>query len=419
MNCSSNMKDLEQLLSKDSPAVVSACVSESTLPSVLFVSKMEQRWHALFREKFARHYNVRTVYIRDHVLERGYVGFVDWLNDHIRQTGSVIILLDVEFFLGFGLDLILGITRDVKIVLATFDDIACHEVNYINACGCDLVACADPLAVLKYREKGVSAELLFLENSRDLFDEFQGVVKDIDVLFFGDLTKGGRRALIEGLVARGIEVMVHSSPLNGELSYRELAHLISRAKIVLNLSRTHAAMGRPEVFVPVSSFLQFKGRVIEAGLGGAACVSEYAPSIEYLFGHEPVLMFRTVDECAAMIRGLLNDPVRLGELADRLRTAVLERFEQAAQVQRLVDVIERSAPAVKAIPMWIPYRYISAIAGARFLAVRRPLGAWLRDFVSFLLNASVYPVRLRLLAVLEILPQLLRRILFWGRPSTD
>jgi hypothetical protein len=262
---------------------------------------------------------------------------------------------------------------------------------------------------LKYRETGVKAELLFLENSRVPFDEFQETVKDIDVLFFGDLTKSGRRAFIEGLIASGIEVRVHCSAMNGELSYPELAHLISRSKVVLNLSQTHTVMKRPEAFVPVWSFWQFKGRVIEAGLGRAACVSEYAPSIEYLFGNETVLMFRTVEECAEIIRGLLGNPVRLAELSARLREMVLALFEQEGQVQRLVDVIGKSTAAEKMTPKWVPFRYIVAMTMARFLTVRRPLGVWLRDLSAFILGAWVYPVHLRLLAVLAVFLGILTR----------
>lgn len=393
----------------DSTAVVPAHAAEGGLSIAVFVSKMEQRWHGLFKEKFSRHYDLRTVYILGHVREQGYAAFVDWLNAYIKGTGARLVLLDIEFFFGFGIDLILRITKDVRIVLTTFDDIVFHEMNYINALGCDLVTCADPIAVLKYREAGVKAELLFLENSRLPFDEFQETVKDIDVLFFGDLTKSGRSAFIEGLIASGIEVRVHCSAMNGELSYLELAHLISRSKVVLNLSQTHTVMKRPEAFVPVWSFWQFKGRVIEAGLGRAACVSEYAPSIEYLFGNETVLMFRTVEECAEIIRGLLNNPARLAELSARLREMVLASFEQEGQVQRLVDVIGKSTVIEKVAPKWIPYRYIAAMTMARFLTVRRPLGAWLRDLSAFILGAWVYPVHLRVLAVLAVFLGILTR----------
>ena len=399
-------------------AVVPVHAAVGGLSTAVFVSKMEQRWHGLFKEKFSRHYDLRTVYILDHVREQGYVAFVDWLNAYIKGTDARLILLDIEFFFGFGIDLILRITKDVRIVLTTFDDIVFHEMNYINALGCDLVTCVDPLAVLKYREKGMNAELLFLENSRMPFDEFQETVKDIDVLFFGDLTKSGRRAFIEGLIASGIEVTVHCSAMNGELSYPELAHLISRSKVVLNLSKTHTIVKRLEVFVPVWSFLQFKGRVIEAGLGRAACVSEYAPSIEYLFGNETVLMFRTVEECVEIIQGLLGNPARLADLSARLRGMVLASFEQEGQVQRLVDVIEKSTAVEKLPPQWIPYRYIVAMAMARFVSVRRPVGVWLRDLSAFVLGACVYPVHLRLLAVLEVGIEILARVFKWIRPSS-
>lgn len=380
-------------------------------PSVLFVSKMEQRWHTLFKAKFYNYYDLHIVYIVDHVQEEGYVAFVAWLNDHILNSRATLIFLDIEFFLGFGLDLIRAITSHVRVVLVTFDDIASHEMNYINSLGCDLVTCGDPVAVMKYQEKMVRVEPLFLENSRRFFDEVQGGSKDIEVLFFGDLTKGGRKEFIDSLTASGIKIVIHAPSVDGELAYPDLVRLICRAKVVLNFSKTHAVMGRPEAFVPVSNFLQFKGRVIEAGLGEAACVSEYAPAIECLFGSELVPMFRTVDQCAEIIRGLLNNPVRLTELSGRLRAAVLEKFEEAGQVQRLVVALESLEPAKKEAPGWIPYRYISATARARFLAVRRPMRAWVRDLVSFLVEASVYPLRLRLLVFLEVVFHLSKRFL--------
>lgn len=380
------------------------------LPLALFVSKFEQRWHILFIEKFFGYYDLRTVYILEYVRRQGYEAFIDWLNAHIRDLGVKTIFLDTEFFLGLGLDLILRISREVRIVLVTFDDVALHEVNYINALGCDLVTCADPIAVMKYREKGVRAELFFLENSRKIFDEFSGMAKDIDVLFFGDLTKGGRREFIEGLVSRGVAITVHSPAPGAQLSYRELAHLISKAKIVLNFSRTHTMAGRPEAFVPVGSYLQFKGRVLEAGLANAACVSEYAPSIECMFGNDTIPMFETLDECAAILRNLLDHPMRREELAKRLHDLAMHRFEQTYQVHHLVEVVNSLPSGVRGTPKWIPYRYIATVVKSRFLEVRRPVKAWLIDLMAFLTRAKVYPPYWRCLAILEVLVKFPARV---------
>jgi len=365
----------------------------------LFVSKKEQRWHPLFVEKFADHYELRTVYICDHVPVRGYSGFVDWLNGHIEETSATIVFLDIEYGFGFGLDLILRIAKSVRIILTTFDDITFHEINYINALGCDLVTCADPIAVMKYREKRVKASLLFLENSRRMFDEFLGNEKDIDVLFYGWLLKGGRAEFLEKLAATGIAITVHSPGVDAELSYRDLARLISRAKIVLNLSQTDSMVRAPEAFVPVGSYSAFKGRVIEAGLAGAACVSEYAPSIEYMFGQDTVPMFKSAGECSDIIRGMLGNPVRLNELSGRLRETVLEQYEEFRQVGQVVGAIEALVPVSKATPQWIPYRYIALTVAARFQGVGLPLRGWCRDLWDFVFFARVYPLPLRLLAV--------------------
>lgn len=91
--------------------VVPVHAAEGGLLTAVFVSKMEQRWHGMFKEKFSRHYDLRTVYILDHVREQGYAAFVDWLNAYIRGTDARLIFLDIEFFFGFGIDLILRIRK--------------------------------------------------------------------------------------------------------------------------------------------------------------------------------------------------------------------------------------------------------------------------------------------------------------------
>lgn len=381
----------------------------------LFVSKWPQRWNGLFLAKFQRLFDVETVHIHEEVRLRGYSAFVSTLNARIAATGAAVVLLDIEFYGGFGLDLIIDISPRAKVILVTFDDIAFHEMNYIHSRGCDLVLCADPVAVLKYREKNIPAVLCLLENSRVPYAECQGVEKDIDVLFFGDMSKGGRREFLRALTQQGVNVTVHAPEVDGELAYPALARLISRARLVLNLSHTHAVSGVLDSFVPVSSYLQFKGRVVEAGLARAVCVSEYAPSLEYLFGPELVPMFRSVDECARIMKALLADRPRLARLADALHTTVLERYEESVQLPEVRRCIDGITLQERVAPGWIPYRYVRATAIRRFLQIRPRPQAWLRDFYAFLTGPSVYPLRFRLVAAIALLPEMVKMLLSRGR----
>lgn len=380
-------------------------IDPSSTPSAripaLFVSKFPQRWHELFVNKFAGAFVIETFYVHDVIKRHGFRGLVDQLNAVVHRQSIWLAFLDVEFYFAFGLDLIEALPRGMRLVLTAFDDIVLHHVNYINALACDLVLCADPIAVMKYRETGVCAELCFLENSRVPFDQHADVIKDVDVLFFGDLTKGGRKEFLSKIAARGIKITVHAPEVQGVLPYAQLAGLMARAKIVLNFSQTHDCINRPETVLPMKRAFQFKGRVLEAGLAKAACVSEYAPSIEHLFGTETVPMFTTADECAQILINLSTDETRRFELAERLHFETISRFEESVQIPPLIRKIRELPPREALVPRQVPYYYVSIVAKSRFLEGRRPVSAWIRDLLAFVFEAKVYAWTHRWIAILE------------------
>jgi len=377
----------------------------------LFVSKWPQRWNELFLAKFRRLYHVDVLRIHERVRAVGYARLAGVINAEIERGGAEVVLLDIEFYQGFGLDILTGLTRRAKLVLVTFDDIVFHEFNATNARACDLVLCADPLAVLKYREKNIPAALCLLENSVVPFVAAGRPAKDIDVLFFGDLSKGGRREFVADLSARGVPVTVHAPEIDGELSYDALARLIARARIVLNLSKTHAIGRPPDAVVPVDAYLQFKGRVVEAGLGQALCVSEYAPGVEYLFGTDRVPMFRTVEECARIVKGLLADPAGLARAAAALHETVMTSCEETVQLAQVGDAIERATCTGRAWPDWVPVAYLRTLAVARFLRIRPGGAALIRDFGAFLTNRRLGSAGARVSAAIALLPEIVKMLL--------
>lgn len=379
--------------------------------NALFVSKWPQRWNELFIAKFGRLYHVHILRIHERVRAVGYAQLADVINAEIERCGAEVVLLDIEFYQGFGVDILARLTRRAKLVLVTFDDIVFHEFNATNARACDIVLCADPLAVLKYREKNIPAALCLLENSVAPFAAAGRLAKDIDVLFFGDLSKGGRRQFVTELSARGIPVTVHAPEIDGELSYEALARLIARARIVLNLSKTHTIGRPPEAVVPVDAYLQFKGRVVEAGLGQALCVSEYAPGVEYLFGADRVPMFRTVEECAVIVKALLADPSRLERAAAALHELVMASCEETVQLAVVSDAIERATTASRSWPEWVPAAYLRTLAVARFLRVRPGGVALIRDFGAFLTNRRLGSAGARLSAAIALLPEIVKMLL--------
>lgn len=388
--------------------------------TALFVSKWPQRWNDLFLAKCRRLYHVEILRIHEHVRRVGYARLADVINARIERCGAEVVLLDIEFYQGFGLDVLTRLTPRAKRVLVTFDDIVFHEFNATNARACDLVLCADPLAVLKYREKNIPAALCLLENSVAPFLAAGRPQKDIDVLFFGDLSKGGRRQFVTELRARGVPVTVHAPEVDGELGYEALAALIARARIVLNLSKTHTIGRPPEAVVPVDAYLQFKGRVVEAALGEALCVSEYAPGVEYLFGTEAVPMFRTIDECAAIVQAFLAAPAALDKAAAELHQTVMTTCEETVQLAQVSDAIERTSTSDRSLPEWVPAAYLRAVAVARFLRVRPGVMATMRDFGAFLTNRQLGSAGARVSAAIALLPEIVKMLLSLRRrrPAT-
>lgn len=384
-----------------------SCVISSPANSLgrvpaLFVSRYAQRWHKLFLKKFEGAFAIETIYLTNIVRKKGFTGVADHVNAVLRERDIGLAFLDVEFYFGFGIDLLEALSQEVRFVLTVFDDNMIHHVNYINAMACDLVLCTDPIGVMKYREKGLPAELCFLENSREPFDQYAGTTKDIDVLFFGKLTKGGRKEFLSKIAGLGVAVTVHDPELDGVRPYNDLVKLIARAKIVLNFSQTQDHTDLPETVVPFERAFQLKGRVLQAGLAKAACVSEYAPAIEFLFGTEVVPMFRTAEECVQILKGLLANEARRAELADRLHSQIVQRFEETVEVPYLIKTIKELPPRKVRRRVRVPYYYVSAVAKARFLRGWRPVAAWIRDLFVFVFQAKPYAWSHRWLAILEV-----------------
>jgi hypothetical protein len=145
-------------------------------------------------------------------------------------------------------------------------------------------------------------------------------------------------------------------------------------------------------------------------LGGAVCVSEYAPSIEILFGQAMVPTFSSADECANIINELLNNPDRLQDLALQLQDTIFAHYEQEEQTKHLVAAIQSLEKVDIQPPSWLPARYVTTVAIARFLSLKRPLRVWVEDLIDFMGNGNVYPLRLRILAAAALIAEGSKRL---------
>ena len=238
----------------------------------------------------------------------------------------------------------------------TGDDFHLHELHSITASACDLVLSSDPLSVLKYREKGYEAEFFQFDFSK--IENANDVKKDIDVLFYGHLTKD-RKEILDYILSKGIKLknVGHEGYVTG-LPRNELLKLISKTKIFLNLSKTRTTVVKKYNSDNIYKFFyQFKGKVIIAGLKGAACVSEYSPGLELLFSKNEVPTFSTKEECLKILEELLNDNQVFSKYKNNFTSKVQELYEDKKSFETIYDVIEKNNnKKVKLIK--IPYWYL-------------------------------------------------------------
>ena len=236
------------------------------------------------------------------------------------------------------------------------DDVGLHEFHSITASACDLVLNSDPLAVLKYNEKGYKA--LFFQFESTKLNKNNESKKEIDVLFYGHITSD-RKGILDYITKEGISLknVGHEAGIYG-LPEDELLDLISKSKIVLNLSKTRTTVVKNYASENVFKFYyQLKGRIFLAGFQGAACVSEYSPGQELLFSEEEVPTFFTKEECAKILKKLLNNNELLAKYTNKFTSKVCNLFEEKKSFEPIYNAIEKSNYR-KVELIKIPYWYL-------------------------------------------------------------
>lgn len=181
--------------------------------------------------------------------------------------------------------LISTLKQDKFVVLFSLDDeiYSTHiSVNYAHIL--DMVVSND------YFGKGIFEQLglktLYYPFHR-YFDEVQNfnLEKDIDISFVGNLMVSDRIEYINALNDAGFRVEVFGKGTkNGFLNREEYISTICRSKI--NLNFTKVLLSRSIKFNEPWRFeaRQIKGRPFEVSCLGSFCLSEWAPSAEFILG---------------------------------------------------------------------------------------------------------------------------------------
>ena len=167
---------------------------------VLIIFKYPRdQWNTPIINKFSNYYDTEYLYISNYK-NKNYTEVVEEINNLIKSKGIEIAVFDVDYFKFINFFFIENINVKKKI-LWTGDDFELHEIISITASACDLVLTACPLSALKYKEKGYDS--LYLHGEDGKINNSQELKKEIDVLFFGNITPK-RKEILDYIIGEGI-----------------------------------------------------------------------------------------------------------------------------------------------------------------------------------------------------------------------
>lgn len=348
--------------------------------------------------KLSNFYDVEHLFISNYKNEN-FSETIDKINSTIEYKKIEIVFFDVDFskFMNF---FFVNKIKKVKKVMVTYDDYAVHEMNSITANACDIILCQCPLSNLKYKEKGYESYWMPPENDSNIFKN-HNLSKEIDVLFFGQL-RNDRKEFIDFLIDKGVKVKVVGHDSNWA-SEEELIKLISKSKIVLNFSKSLGETVANYASTDIYKFnYQLKGRLIQSGLCGTLCISEYSPGQELLFSEEELPMFRTKEECLTIVNRYLSDKNLLEKHSKFFNSKMLNLYEEKVNFKPILKAIDQ--PSFKKIELvTIPYWYIRIAAKQ---IIKKNVSIWnilssfyqLKQVLKVLEKSSLY---VQLLVIIE------------------
>ena len=350
---------------------------------VLVIFKYPRAWNIDVINRFSNYYDTEYLYISDYK-NKNFTEIINETNNLIKSKSIDIIVFDVDYFKFINFFFIDKIHGGKKI-LVTGDDTDQHEMNSITASACDLVLSHCPLSVLKYKEKGHESHMINFEISNLKRSKNQ---KDIDVLFFGNLTSD-RKEFLDYIVNEGISLknVGHREHAVG-LPQDELIKLISKSKIVLNLSKTKTTSVINYASESIYQFhYQFKGRISLTGLIGTMCVSEYSPGQEIIFKEDELPTFFTKEECVQILKKLLKDDVLLEKYTNKFTSKVYELWEDKKNFESIYNAIEKSNHRkIKLVKF--PYWYLR-IAAKQIILRNIKLSTFIKTIFQFNIIFSI------------------------------
>ena len=327
----------------------------------LIIFKAEWYWNKFIIKKVSKFYQAEHIYLDK--IKKNYLDTIKEINNLIREKGIEVVIFDVDYQKFMNLFFINKI-KNVKKIMMSWDNYERKNFNMLTASSCHVVM-TDPISIMKYKEIGIPAYFVPLESDGSFYKNLK-LKKDIDVLFFGKINQD-RKNYVSFLEENGIKIKIVGNNMKNTVSDEELVSLMCKSKIVINFSKTTwgRIMNFPEKNVFETEY-QLKGRIIQAGLCGTACVSEYAPHHELIYKDDELLQFKNKEQCLEILKNLLNDSEKLSNYSEKFSNKTRKCYEDEKTFGNLQNYIQKidngkinkNLHVLKKIPYW--YKRICA-----------------------------------------------------------
>ncbi|MDD5473276.1 MAG: glycosyltransferase [Candidatus Methanoperedens sp.] len=238
--------------------------------------------------------------------------------------------LSVEFYS--------SLKKKIKIVFCMFDDENYFDVYSKYYCQiADAVITVDYFSVFGYEKLGIPSILFLPVFSKNNYHPVE-TEKDIDVCFLGNCIKNDRMKYINFLINNGIKVETFGiGSKNGFVEWNELSKIYSRSKINLNFAKLDKLNWINKDEPLLNRVRQDKGRPTEIALTRSFCLSEYSPSLKYIFeiGKE-IDVFHNKEELLGKVKYYLSNESKREEIAYNAYKKALENYETEIYIPKVL-----------------------------------------------------------------------------------
>jgi hypothetical protein len=227
----------------------------------------------------------------------------------------------------------------VKVVFMSLDsETELDHEKYFSQLA-DFIIIADYFNKYYYESLGIPSFLYFSSYSSKEYFPYNLDDRNIDVSFVGWMDKADRKEYIDYLLKHNINVEIFGvGTTGGEVSLKKMIDIFNRSKINLNFTKAGFSGDVIENNWLNIRKRQNKGRPIEISLTNSFCLSEYAPSIKYVFEEgKEIVTFYSKEDLLSKIHFFLQNKKERERIAANAYKKALKYYESDVYIKDVVE----------------------------------------------------------------------------------